>query len=139
MDYFQMPGGIALTIHYQILIRHTQCPSSLSQAHKHYFYLTRNISMKLKYLSPIIAFAILSAASSAQAHDPNEHMKDAEKPNCNAMENMDHSKMDMNDPVMKAMMKQCIKDIHHSDGHDNTSDADQQGHQKGSDDKHSNH
>lgn len=59
---------------------------------------------------------------SAQAHDPKEHMTDAEKPDCAAMKDMDHSKMDMNDPVTMAMMKKCkdssqVED-HSKDGHD---------------------
>lgn len=43
----------------------------------------------------------------AFAHDPAEHAKTAEAPDCEAMKKMDHSKMDMNDPVMQAMMKKC--------------------------------
>tara|TARA_R110000823_G_scaffold41495_20_gene109393 strand:+ start:340 stop:636 length:297 start_codon:yes stop_codon:yes gene_type:complete len=68
--------------------------------------------MKTKHFTPIIALAALSVAFSVQAHDPKEHMKDAENPNCAAIKNMDHSKMDMNDPVMQAMMQQCMKDMH---------------------------
>lgn len=45
---------------------------------------------------------------SAYAHDPKEHMKEAQSPDCAAMAEMDHEKMDMNDPVMAAMMKQCM-------------------------------
>ena len=68
--------------------------------------------MKTKRFTPIIAIAALGIAFSAQAHDPKEHMTDAEKPDCTAMKNMDHSEMDMNDPVMQAMMQQCMKDMH---------------------------
>ena len=83
--------------------------------------------MNMKTLATIIVFSTLGIAFSAQAHEPKEHMKDAEKPDCTAMKNMDHSKMDMNDPVMQAMMKQCMKDMHHGDdshtmGHDDASD-----------------
>jgi hypothetical protein len=48
--------------------------------------------------------ATLLMSTTTFAHAPSEHMKDNEKPNCAAM---DHSKMDMNDPVVQAMMKQC--------------------------------
>jgi len=97
--------------------------------------------MKRKLLSPILVLAALGAAFSAQAHDPKEHMKDAENPNCAAMKDMDHSKMDMNDPVMQAMMKQCMKDMHnddgdHSMGHEDASEDD---HKKDSDEQHSEH
>jgi len=68
--------------------------------------------MNMKTLATIIVFSTLGIAFSAQAHEPKEHMKDAEKPDCTAMKNMDHSKMDMNDPVMQAMMQQCMKDMH---------------------------
>lgn len=56
----------------------------------------------------------------AQAHDPSEHTAKKEKPKCEAMKNMDHSKMDANDPVMMAMMKKCksngSSDGHHAEG-----------------------
>ena len=65
--------------------------------------------MKVKYM---LLVAGLSLPLLAQAHDPKEHMKDAEKPDCAAMNNMDHSKMDRNDPVMQAMMKKCMKAMH---------------------------
>lgn len=60
-----------------------------------------------------LALLPLALALSAQAHDPNEPMKDAEPPNCSAMKDMDHSRMDRDDPVMQAMMKQCSKGMHH--------------------------
>jgi len=45
------------------------------------------------------------------AHDAKEHAKEAAAakagPDCAAMKDMDHSKMDPNDPVMKAMMAKC--------------------------------
>jgi hypothetical protein len=71
--------------------------------------------MKLKSLSRFAALPVLVIALSVQAHDPKEHRQDAEKPDCKAMKDMDHSKMDMNDPVMKAMMQKCMKDMHHDE------------------------
>lgn len=57
--------------------------------------------------------------ATAQAHEPSEHTSKMEKPNCEAMKNMDHAKMDMNDPVMMAMMKKCMNEKpaenHHAD------------------------
>lgn len=62
------------------------------------------------------AFIVLGAV--ANAHDPALHKKEnAEKPNCESMQNMDHSTMDMNDPVMQAMIKQCISDKGHGEIH----------------------
>lgn len=47
-----------------------------------------------------------------QAHEPSEHMEEDEKPDCSKMKDMDHSKMDMDDPVMRAMMKKCMGEMH---------------------------
>lgn len=55
-----------------------------------------------------LATSLLAFAALASAHDPAEHAKEAAAakagPDCAAM---DHSKMDMNDPVAKAMMAKC--------------------------------
>ncbi|MBA6412233.1 hypothetical protein H2508_03830 [Parahaliea sp. F7430] len=88
--------------------------------------------MKIKTLTFAIALSTLAFTVSAQAHDPKEHMKNAEKPDCSAMKNMDHSKMDhnkmdMDDPVMQAMMKQCMKNMHHDE---NSADESHDDHQK---------
>lgn len=53
----------------------------------------------------ILSSALMVAPSFA--HDAAEHAKTAEAPDCEAMKTMDHSKMDMNDPVMQALMKKC--------------------------------
>lgn len=49
---------------------------------------------------------IITLSTSANAHDPSLHAKKAEKADCSKM---DHSKMDMKDPVAIAMMKKCMK------------------------------
>lgn len=97
--------------------------------------------MKNKYLSPVLALTVLGVAFSAYSHDPKEHMKDVEKPNCAAMKDMDHSNMDMNDPVMQAMMKQCMKDMHHGDDSHAMSQDDSSDDylQEGSGEQHSGH
>jgi hypothetical protein len=81
--------------------------------------------MQILLSTPIktVATATLVAVSTLlsmnlYAHAPELHKKDkAEKPKCEAMKNMDHSKMDRSDPIMIAMMKQCsfTADEHHSD------------------------
>ncbi|NQY89590.1 MAG: hypothetical protein HRT51_17960 [Colwellia sp.] len=56
-----------------------------------------------------IALAMISTLTlslAANAHDPSMHVKKAKKANCSKM---DHSNMDMNDPVAIAMMKKCMK------------------------------
>tara|TARA_R110002049_G_scaffold72267_5_gene186450 strand:- start:300 stop:593 length:294 start_codon:yes stop_codon:yes gene_type:complete len=95
--------------------------------------------MKIQHFAKIIGFAALGIALSAQAHDPKEHMKDAEDPNCAAMKNMDHSKMDMNDPVMQAMMKQCTKDKHHNESEKDDAQADHEANEENSGEQHSEH
>lgn len=67
-------------------------------------------------------FSILALSVSmplAYAHDPKEHAKEAAAakaaPDCAAMKDMDHSKMDPKDPVMKAMMAKCGGAMKHDD------------------------
>jgi hypothetical protein len=81
--------------------------------------------MKYKSLSWLLAAPALALTLSVQAHDPKEHMKDTEQPDCAAMKDMDHSKMDMNDPVMQAMMKKCMGAMH---GDQSASDMEHGGH-----------
>jgi len=57
----------------------------------------------------------------ANAHDPKEHMKDAKNPDCAAMKDMDHEKMDMEDPVTVAIMSHCMNSIAHAE----TTDVDE--------------
>ncbi|MEM5528587.1 hypothetical protein WN093_07150 [Gammaproteobacteria bacterium AS21] len=64
----------------------------------------------------IIASSFLLMAS-ASAHDASMHKKkNAEQPKCDAMAKMDHAKMDMNDPIMQAMMAQCMSNESASTG-----------------------
>lgn len=72
--------------------------------------------MKRSYWISVVITPALLIALNAWAHDPSEHMKNGEKADCSAMQDMDHSKMDMNDPVMMAMMQKCMhqaEDDHH--------------------------
>ena len=64
--------------------------------------------MKTQTLPRVLAISSLLFALSAQAHDPKEHMQNTEQADCTAMNDMDQSKMDMNDPVVMAMMQQCM-------------------------------
>lgn len=70
-----------------------------------------NIVQKLALASS----AALLISVSTHAHEASEHMKDAQSPDCAAMAEMDHDKMDMNDPVMAAMMKQCMASAEHGE------------------------
>jgi hypothetical protein len=69
--------------------------------------------MKKKQCVVLLAVPALMLAFSVQAHSEKEHMEKAENPDCAAMSMMDHSKMDMNDPVVMAMMQQCMSTMSH--------------------------
>lgn len=65
--------------------------------------------------SIIVTAVALVVSTSAMAHDPKMHAE-KDQMNCEKMEKhvqmmgkMDHSKMDMNDPAMKAMMANMSK------------------------------
>ncbi|MFT7006961.1 MAG: hypothetical protein ACJAXJ_001473 [Colwellia sp.] len=65
---------------------------------------TNLIKTASKLALVLIPAIFLSMA--ANAHDPSMHVKKAGKADCSKM---DHSKMDMKDPVAIAMMKKCMK------------------------------
>lgn len=54
----------------------------------------------------LVLIPALTLSLSASAHDPKLHAKKPQKADCSKM---DHSKMDMKDPVAMAMMKKCMK------------------------------
>ena len=60
--------------------------------------------MKKLMIHSMALLATAFIASTTLAHDPSEHMTKNEEPKCAGM---DHSKMDMTDPVAQAMMEQC--------------------------------
>ncbi len=68
-----------------------------------------------KLLIIFISTTFILITTSVNAHDPALHKKsNAEKPNCQAI---DHSKMDKNDPIMQAIMKQCTGEDSHGEKH----------------------
>lgn len=85
--------------------------------------------MNNRPIALLIAVPALLSALSAQAHDPKEHVKGGEQPDCAAVQDMDHSKMDIKDPVMQAMMQKCMEAMHRDEegsheGHAERGDAD---------------
>jgi hypothetical protein len=64
-------------------------------------HLIKTVSKIALVLVPAMTLSL-----TATAHDPKLHVKKAEKADCTKM---DHSKMDMKDPVAIAMMKKCLK------------------------------
>jgi len=54
----------------------------------------------------LVLIPVITFSTTATAHAPSMHVKKAGKADCSKM---DHSKMDMKDPVAIAMMKKCLK------------------------------
>lgn len=67
--------------------------------------------MKTDKLIATLLVVSSAYAMNAAAHDPKEHAKEKQAPNCAAMQEMEMGKMDKNDPVMMAMMKKCHKQM----------------------------
>lgn len=63
--------------------------------------------MKVQIISISALLALSLLSNSVMAHDPALHKETAEKPNCAAMKDMDHSELETDDPVMRAMMAKC--------------------------------
>ncbi len=61
----------------------------------------------------LVLIPAITLSMTAIAHDASLHAKKAEKANCSKME---HSKMDMKDPVAIAMIKKCMKQAEKSKG-----------------------
>jgi len=64
--------------------------------------------MKQRSVKHIFAITGILMIGSAYANDQSEHASKMEKQNCEYMNNMDHSKMNTNDPVMMDMMRKCM-------------------------------
>ena len=62
--------------------------------------------MNKLFIQVIALCSILNLSSFIYAHEGNQHMEDAEMPQCDEMKSMDKDKI-QNDIVMKAMMKKC--------------------------------
>jgi len=68
----------------------------------------------------ILSAGLMTLSLNALAHDPSLHTKKAEKADCTNYNKMVESgkKMDMNDPVMIAMMKKCKNQDGNHDQHE---------------------
>ncbi|MBH0071180.1 hypothetical protein I6E78_04065 [Pseudoalteromonas sp. NZS127] len=54
----------------------------------------------------LVLIPTITLSTSALAHNPSMHVKKAKKADCTKV---NHSKMDMKDPVAIAIMKKCMK------------------------------
>jgi len=68
--------------------------------------------MKHKILLPQAILPAILLAFSVQANEPSGHVHGDKEPDCCKMEEMDHSKMDMDDPAMQTMMEKCKHEMH---------------------------
>ena len=60
------------------------------------------------HLSMALSLTLAILSSPTLAHDPSAHEhKDAAAPDCSSLQGMDANKMDINDPLMKALHDQC--------------------------------
>ncbi len=66
----------------------------------------------------------VSFAFAAHAHDPAEHAKEAQAPDCSALRDAGNGTLDKNDPVIQAMMMQCGDAADQNHGHDNDESPD---------------
>ncbi len=98
--------------------------------------LKEDIVMKKSILSAVGLALGLSIATPLLAQDQSGHGHGHAKPDCAAMKTMDHSKMDMNDPAMLAMMKKCMPAGHGKSGHMSKKHGHGHGHGGGSAKKH---
>lgn len=73
--------------------------------------------MKALASTYFLTLSLLLFPVGAYAHSPEEHAKVAEEPDCATIKKMDHSKMDMNDPVTQAMHKRCKQQMGHGSDH----------------------
>ncbi|MTI64839.1 hypothetical protein [Methylophaga sp.] len=81
--------------------------------------------MKRKVTHILLALFALQVPVIGYAHEKGNHASaDNQKPNCETMQNMDRSKMDMNDPDMQAMMQKCMNHDMKGNHMDNESKAD---------------
>lgn len=75
------------------------------------------VSTKSSVYLMVVALSALPFSMSTMAHDPSEHMAGAEKPDCSTMDTAGDMKMDMSDPVARAVMKQCMDDMTTGENH----------------------
>ncbi|WP_438864883.1 hypothetical protein [Neptunicella sp.] len=104
--------------------------------------------MKTHKLISILTLVLSAYTMNAYAHDPKEHAKEKEAPNCAVMQDIEQGKVDKSDPVIMAMMKKCHKtmdnkkaDGKHVDKHmDGMKEEDDHHHDhKGNDDHNDDH
>ena len=67
--------------------------------------------MKTTSVITLLIAAGLVPLNAANAHDISLHVQDGEAPKCEMMEGMDHANMDMDDPVVQAMMMKCAHPV----------------------------
>ena len=66
------------------------------------------------HLSMALCLTLAVLSSPTLAHDPSAHEhKDAAAPDCSSLQGMNANKMDINDPLVKALHEQCKNTLPH--------------------------
>ncbi len=69
--------------------------------------------MKTNTIVSSVILLSMFVTGSASAHDPKMHADKSKKIDCSSINDIDHKTMDMDDPIMKAMMKKCMSNMDH--------------------------
>ena len=95
------------------------------------------MSIQISLLASALVIALYAVPG--LAHDPDEHEAESVSPDCAAIENIDASKVDSNDPVTLAILQKC-QDMVHDDADDRVGDHeddhDHDEHEHSEDDSH---
>ena len=76
--------------------------------------------MKTEFIAMTAALLVSMLAG---AHDPKEHAKESEAPDCQTLASMDQETMDMDDPVVQAMLAKCKETMTEDHGDEHGKDA----------------
>lgn len=96
------------------------------------------MSKQISFLASALVIALYAVPG--LAHDPDEHEAESVSPDCAAIENIDASKVDSNDPVTLAILQKCQDMVHDDDADDRVGDHeddhDHDEHEHSEDDSH---
>lgn len=91
------------------------------------------MSKRISLLASALVIALYAVPG--LTHDPDEHEAESVSPDCAAIENIDASKVDSNDPVTLAILQKC-QDMVHDHDDDRVDEHDHDEHEHSEDDSH---
>lgn len=92
------------------------------------------MSKRISLLASALVIALYAVPG--LTHDPDEHEAESVSPDCAAIENIDASKVDSNDPVTLAILQKCQDMVHDDDDADHDDEHDHDEHEHSEDDSH---